>query len=70
MRLWTGVINMVGLSKMEGRKYGKCISCYKQATTSCDKTRRPICPSCVYIIPRPNGQVEIRHIKTVIRGEK
>ena len=70
MRLWTGVTNMVGLSKMEGRKFGKCISCFNQATTSCDKTRNPICPSCVYIIPRANGQVEVRHFKSVTRGGK
>ncbi len=60
---------MVALHKMES-KFGTCIECKKtQGSTSCDKCRGPSCPSCVCIIPKKQGEVEIRH-KSCIRGGK
>lgn len=52
---------MVGLNKMES-KFGNCSQCKtKQASTRCDRCRGETCTSCVHIIVKAFGEIEIRH---------
>lgn len=62
---------MVGLNKMES-KFGNCTQCkWKQASVSCDRCRRASCTSCVCIITKTHGEIEIRHSLCVTgRGGK
>lgn len=62
---------MVGLNKMEST-FGNCSQCKKkQASTKCDKCRGPSCPSCVHVLVRAFGEIEIRHSSCVTnRGGK
>ena len=50
---------MVGLNKMESKKYGKCALCSKNASTTCDRTGKHICTSCVTILVK-GTQMQIR----------
>ena len=54
---------MVGLHKMESKRYGTCAFCNQPASTICDKTRNRICPSCVTIRIISAGRIEIRGVK-------
>lgn len=60
---------MVALHKMES-KLGTCAECRRnQGSTSCDRCRGPACPSCICIITRTHGEIEIRH-QSCVRGGK
>ena len=50
---------MVGLWRMENKKYGMCALCNRNASTTCDRTGRHLCTSCVTILVK-GKQMEIR----------
>lgn len=54
---------MVGLHKMESRRFGSCTNCGKDASTICDRTGKQICPSCVTIRVINSENIEIRMVK-------
>jgi hypothetical protein len=55
---------MVGLNKMESKKYGSCDFCQgNSASTTCDRTKKQICPSCVIIKVVSAGVIEVRGAK-------
>lgn len=54
---------MVGLHKMESRRFGSCTNCGQDASTFCDRTRNQICPSCVTIKVISAENIEIRMVK-------
>ena len=54
---------MVGLHKMESRRFASCANCGKDASTICDRTGKQICPSCVTIRVISAENIEIRMVK-------
>lgn len=54
---------MVGLHKMESKRFGSCANCGKDSSTICDRTGKQICPSCVTIRVIRGGNIEIRMVK-------
>ena len=54
---------MVGLHKMESRRFASCANCGKDASTICDRTGKQICPSCVTIRVINSENIEIRMVK-------
>ena len=54
---------MVGLDKMESKRYGTCALCSQNASTVCDRTRNQLCPSCVTIKVISAERIEIRGVK-------
>jgi hypothetical protein len=62
MKLWIGVLEMVALDAMNGKK-SNCATCGKDSVTNCDRCNLPTCRPCCMIKTLPKAEIEIRHKK-------